>query len=270
MNLQEWLARASATLAERGVESPVLEARVLLAHALSLPTSKLLTHKDRPAPPDADALLQRRLHGEPLAYIVGVKEFAGRRFRVTRDVLIPRPETEIVWEEAVASAPRGAYCVDLGTGSGCIGISAVLERPDTRWVLTDLSLPALRIARENARRLRAHVSFAQADGLEAFQDGSFHLITCNPPYVAVDDERLDESVRRWEPASALFADEQGLAFLRRLANDAPRALKPGGKLVLEIGMGQAGAVCSMLASRFEVRVRRDYAGIERVVIASLR
>jgi len=270
MNADEWIARASATLAEQGIESPVVEARSLLAYALSVPTAALIAHPDSLAPPEADALLQRRLHGEPLAYILGRKEFAGREFSVSRDVLIPRPETEVLLEEATSSAPEGAICLDLGAGSGCIGVSAALERPDTRWVLSDVSMPALSVARENARHLGADVAFAQADALAAFRERSFQLIACNPPYVALGDERLEDSVRRWEPAVALFAEEGGLAFVRRLATDAPRVLEPRGTLALEVGIGQAAAVSAMLERRFDVRIRLDYAGVERVVIAALR
>ncbi|MER3413675.1 MAG: peptide chain release factor N(5)-glutamine methyltransferase [Armatimonadota bacterium] len=270
MNAQEWLARASKSLAERGIESPLIEARALLAHALSIPPTALIAHPETPVPPEADALLQRRLRGEPLAYVLGRKEFAGKEFLVTRDVLIPRPETELVLEEVLLVAPRGAICLDLGAGSGCIGISAATARPDTRWVLTDISEPALSVACENARALGASVFFAQADALEAFRAQSFHIIACNPPYVAFEDERLDESVRRWEPAVALFAQDSGLAFLKRLARDVPRTLKPGGTLVIEVGIGQAGVVGSMLAPRFDLRIRQDYAGVERVVIAALR
>lgn len=166
-------------------------------------------------------------------------------------------------------APRGAVCLDLGTGSGCIGVSAALERQDTRWVLSDISLVALRVARENARRLEANVTLVQADALEAFRPQSFNLIACNPPYVAIDDEQLDESVRKWEPAIALFADEEGLAFIQRVAQDAPGVLKPGGILVIEVGINQAKTVASILRNRFQVRLRHDYAGVERVVIAAL-
>lgn len=269
MNAQEWLARATDALAKQGIESPRLEARALLAQALAVPPTALLAHPETLAPPEADALLQRRLAGEPLAYIVGRKEFAGREFLVTRDVLIPRPETELVVEEALSMAPRDAVCLDLGTGSGCIGVSAALERQDTRWVLSDISLVALRIARENARRLEANVALVQADTLEAFRPQSFNLITCNPPYVAIGDEQLDESVRKWEPAIALFADEEGLAFIRRVAQDAPGVLKPGGSLVIEVGINQAKTVALILRNQFKVRLRHDYAGIERVVIAAL-
>lgn len=270
MNAREWIERAATTLAQQGIESPVVEARALLAQALSVPTAALIAHPDSLAPPEADALLQRRLHGEPLAYILGRKEFAGREFLVTRDVLIPRPETEVLLEEAISAAPPGAMCLDLGTGSGCIGVSAALERGDTRWVLSDISMPALRVARENARRLGASVAFAQADALAAFRERSFHLIACNPPYVALGDERLEDSVRRWEPAVALFAEEGGLAFVRRLAQEAMRVLELRGTLALEVGIGQAEAVSAMLEGRFDVRVRLDYAGVERVVIGALR
>ncbi len=270
MNADEWIARASATLAEQGIESPLVEARALLAHALSVPIAALIAHPDSLAPPEADAILQRRLHGEPLAYVLGRKEFAGREFFVTRDVLIPRPETEVLLEEAISAAPVGAICLDLGAGSGCVGVSAALERRDTRWVLSDVSNPALRVARENARRLGASVSLAQADALAAFRERSFHLIACNPPYVAHGDERLEDSVRRWEPAVAVFAEEGGLAFVRRLATDAARVLEPKGTLALEVGIGQAAAVSAMLEGRFDVRIRLDYAGVERVVIAALR
>lgn len=270
MRADEWIRRAAATLADKGIESPAREARALLASALNTSETTLLAHPELLAPPEAEELLRRRLSGEPLAYVLGRKEFAGRVFLVTRDVLIPRPETEILLEESVSQAPAEAVCLDLGTGSGCIGVSAALERADTRWVLSDVSLSALTVARENARRHGASVAIVQADVLNAFRDGSFHLIACNPPYVAPGDERLEDGVRRWEPAVALFAEDDGLAFIRRVATDAPRVLKPRGTLVLEVGIGQAAAVSAMLQGRFDVRIRLDYAGVERVVIAALR
>lgn len=270
MNVDEWIRRAVAALADKGIESPIREARAMLASVLNTSETALIAHTELSVPPEAVALLHRRLNGEPLAYVLGRKEFAGREFLVTRDVLIPRPETEILLEETVSEAPPGATCLDLGTGSGCVGISASLERADTRWVLSDISLSALRVARDNARRLGASVSIVQADVLGAFKDCSFDLIACNPPYVAPDDHRLEETVRRWEPAVALFAEEDGLALIRRVATDAPRVLVPRGTLALEVGIGQAAAVSAMLEGCFDVRVRLDYAGVERVVIAALR
>jgi release factor glutamine methyltransferase len=270
MRAEEWIRRAVAALEATGVESPVVEARALLASVLNTSETTLLAHPELPAPPEADALLRRRLEGEPLAYVLGRKEFAGREFLVTRDVLIPRPETEILLEESILEAPPGSICLDLGTGSGCLGISAALERRDTLWVLSDISLSALRVARENARRLGASVSIVQADALSAFRDRSFGVIACNPPYVAPDDARLEEVVRRWEPPVALFAEDDGLAFIRRVGMDAPRVLIPGGSLVIEVGLGQAAAVSAMLEDRFDVRTRHDYAGVQRVVIAVLR
>jgi release factor glutamine methyltransferase len=201
-----------------------------------------------------------------MAYILGWKEFYGRRFAVDRRVLIPRPETELLAEAVVQLVQPCWICVDVGTGSGCLGVTVSLEAPQTNWLCTDVSLGALKVAQENANKLRAKVGFAQADMLDPFQSRAFDAVVSNPPYVANEDPRLAADVLEWEPGTALFAGEDGLAAIRRLIDGAIAVLKPGGLFAFEFGEGQAKQVAELLAG-WQPDIRRDLAGIERFVLA---
>jgi release factor glutamine methyltransferase len=253
---------------------PRTEARALLSLVLAESRETLIAHPERPiSPVDAqrfNELVARRMAGEPLAYLLSAREFYGRLFEVSPAVLIPRPETELLVEvglELLAGrdAPR---ILELGTGSGCIAITLTLERRDAIVVATDISLPALTVARANAEALGARVSWIRSDwysGLE--HEGPFDLIISNPPYVAVNDTHLDALSH--EPTDALTDHGDGLACLRAVAAAAPRHLLPGGWLALEHGYDQASAVRALLASAdlHDVGSRRDAAGIERVSLA---
>lgn len=249
-----------------------LEARLLAAIAWSVTPAWLIAHdRDLPTPEQAaqyTALLARRLTGEPVAYLTGTREFYGREFQVTPAVLIPRPDTELLVECALARLPPEAAMsvLDLGTGSGCIAVTLALERPCARVTAVDRSADALAIARSNARALGAAVEFLASDWFAALGGRRFDLIVSNPPYVAVGDPHLRRGDVRFEPATALASGHDGLDDLRRLVASARDHLAPHGSLLLEHGYDQADAVRALLqASGFDqAQSWKDLAGIERV------
>ncbi len=253
-----------------------LELRILLEHAIGFSRVKLVTHSDHCLTPEqAKALsevVSRRLGGEPIAYITGKREFYGLSFAVTPDVLIPRPETELLVELAMERLPAKGRLVDLGTGSGAIAIAIASMRPDADVSATDVSEKALNVATHNALALlngKQTVRFSQGNWFDAIQDQqkeSFDLIVSNPPYIDSGDEHLKKGDLRFEPASALTDHADGLAALRILVSDAPDYLKENGWLLMEHGYDQSEAVRTMLAGRGFANVQswKDLAGIERV------
>jgi release factor glutamine methyltransferase len=225
-----------------------------------------------------EGALARRLRHEPVAYISGEREFYGRPFRVTPHVLIPRPETELVVDEARALLERadpdrqGAFVVDVGTGSGCIAVTLALDVPRARVMATDISAEALAVAAGNARSLGAagRVHFVRTSVAAALA-GPIDLIVSNPPYVPdTDAASLMPDVRDHEPAVALFGGPRGLDIVQALAHAAAAKLRPGGSLVMEIGAGQGDDVQQLIAAcGLRLRhVRTDLAGIPRVLVAS--
>jgi len=229
-----------------------LEARVLAAFAWNVPPAWLIAH-DTDALGEMqtarfEALLQRRLAGEPVAYLTGTREFYGRPFQVSPDVLIPRPDTELLVELALARIPpdQAMEVLDLGTGSGCIAITLALERPLAHVTAVDRSTAALAISQRNAETLGARVEFLTSDWFAALADRRFDLIVSNPPYIAAADPHLACGDVRFEPLTALAAGHDGLADLRRLTAAACAHLKPGGALLLEHGYDQADAVQALL------------------------
>jgi release factor glutamine methyltransferase len=246
-----------------------LTAEVLLSHALGHERVYLFAHPEEELSDLAwlhyGRYLHERLNGKPTQYITKRQEFWGREFLVTPDVLIPRPETEHVVEEALRASAR--RIVDAGTGSGAIAVTLALETAAEVWA-TDISEAALRIARRNAQRLGAQVRFVECDLVTAFAVCTFDLVVSNPPYVARGDEAgLQREVREWEPRVALFAGETGFESYERLISDAPRVLRPGGCLIMELGYTASEAVRQMLGDWHEVRLGPDLAGIPRVVVA---
>lgn len=222
------------------------------------------------------ALIDRRLSGEPIQYILGETEFYGLPFRVTRDVLIPRPETEHLVEKVIEIAGRmgdtlhAPRILDVGTGSGAIAVALAHELPQAHVTAIDLSAPALAIAQENARRNGAAIRFLRGDLLAPLGEEQFEIVVSNPPYVpAVDRASLAVEVRDYEPALALFAGDDGLDVYRRLIPAAFDVLAPGGSLVLEIGYGQEQAITALLArSKFsQIEFSPDLQGIPRVACA---
>jgi release factor glutamine methyltransferase len=298
LTVKDALARSAAWLAEKGIESARLDAGLLLGHVLAMGRLDLYLAWDRPLTQkekdDYRALLKRRADHEPVAYIVGAREFFGLRLRVTPDVLIPRPETEILIERAIelvrldaaarvsAASPgqgeksndaaRSVRIADVGTGSGAIAIALAHEIPEACLVATDVSPAALDVARENARThgVAERIDFRRAALLEGV-DGDLDMVVSNPPYVAERDRgSLPPDVVCFEPHGALFAGEDGLSVIADLIPQAAEKLRAGGSLALEIGEGQAAAVAELLAAtrQFEApEIRRDYQGIERVVVA---
>ena len=207
--------------------------------------------------------LHRRIKGEPTQYITGRQEFYGREFRVTPDVLIPRPETEHLIEAALTRSAE--TILDIGTGSGVIGVTLALETK-ALVAATDVSLAALSTAQQNARSLCAQVSLVACDLGAAFANGSFDLVVSNPPYIRGRDRAsLQPEVRDHEPALALFGGEDGLAIYHRLIPEAARLLRPGGWLMMELG--DAVAVREMCSDWTGVEILNDLAGIPRVIIA---
>jgi release factor glutamine methyltransferase len=264
-------ARLAAALSLEKREAR-LEARVLAAFAWSVSPAWLIAHDTDPLADAQNAqfqtLLTRRLAGEPVAYLTGTREFYGRPFEVSPDVLIPRPDTELLVELALARMPadQALDVLDLGTGSGCIAITLALERPLTGVTAVDRSAAALAIARRNADALHAHVEFLASDWFAALAGRRFDLIVGNPPYIAAADPHLAHGDVRFEPLTALAAGSDGLDDLRQLAAAARTHLNPGGTLLLEHGYDQADAVRMLLQDCGIAHPQswNDLAGIARV------
>ena len=252
-----------------------IDARALLRATLAVDDAYLIAHAtdEIAAQHEAQfrALAARRVVGEPVAYIVGEREFYGHAFKVTPAVLIPRPETELLVELALQHRPQ--QVLDLGTGSGCIAISIALAQPVAQVVALDRSAPALVVARENAARLKVrNVTFQTSDWFDAINKQRFELIVSNPPYVAEGDAHLSQGDLRFEPAAALASGADGLADIRIIVSGAHAHLKPGGWLLLEHGYDQALRCRALLEQTRlrEVQSWRDLAGIERVSGRRLR
>jgi release factor glutamine methyltransferase len=280
MTLQQASAEASSVISRR-------DAEVLLASILQRDRTWLFLHaEDELAATDAAAFRERvarRAAHEPLQQITGVQEFFGLPLRVTRDTLIPRPETEHLVEAVLAWAAiqpaaqtSGLRLLDVGTGTGAIALALAKHLPQAEIVACDLSEAALEVARHNARKLglESRVRFLLSDLLEAFgpelqQGRRFDAVVSNPPYVPTGDAaELQTEVRDFEPHSALFAGEDGLDVYRRLIPQAHTALVPGGLLAMEIGFGQRDALAGLLSDWKDVGFLDDYAGIPRVVLAT--
>ena len=266
MRLSEWLSAAQRRLAENGVEAARLEAEVLAAHVLMVDRTWIVAHPEADIPElPAENVLQRRLNHEPLAYILGHREFYGREFSVGPGVLIPRQETETLIEAAVEMGGDHLKVLDIGTGSGCIAITLALEKPDWKVFGSDISAKALDIARRNAENLKAHVTFIHGDGAAGIQESNFDMIVSNPPYVSRKDQLAPE-IRDFEPDVALYAEDDGLDFYRRLSTEVPRILRPEGSILLELGAGQLESVRTIFeqhAWKFG-ESWKDLLGVERV------
>lgn len=258
----------------RVTDQPRHEAEILLAAALGKTRSWLLAHPEQSvldcdATDRYEASVTRRAHGEPVAYILGEKEFWSLPLEVTRDVLIPRPETELAVERALAHLPQDTpgRVLDLATGSGAIALAIAHDRPRLQVVATDAAPAALDVARRNASRLHLpNVEFRAGDWYVPVADEHFTLIVANPPYIAEADPRVERGVRRYEPYAALFAGPEGLEALRVIATGAPQHLVRGGWLVVEHGDMQGHDVRALLvaAGCTDVATCRDLAGLERV------
>jgi release factor glutamine methyltransferase len=277
--LHERLAEARGTLMRAGIDADeaALDAEVLARHVLDCDRATLLTRARDPLPSAFNrlfaALVTRRANREPMAYIVGHREFWGLEFEVTPAVLIPRPETELIVEEALACLPRRdavRQIADVGTGSGCLAVTLAIEFPAARVTATDVSPEALEIAYRNADRhnVTARLSLIQTDLLQDV-DGPSELIVSNPPYVPTGDEpTLQPEVGRYEPATALFGGSDGLGVIRKLFASAPDRLAPAGSLIVEFGFGQEAGVreAAERTGWTVARVRNDLQAIPRVAV----
>jgi release factor glutamine methyltransferase len=249
-----------------------LENRILLCEATGLTRVQLITQGDRALTPDEaarlDELVARRLRGEPIAYIVGRREFFGLDFHVGPAVLIPRPDTELIVELALERLPETSpRLLDMGTGSGAIAVAVAHTRPDADVTALDVSPDALAVARANAAANGARVRFLESSWFDALAAGeTFDVIASNPPYIAAGDEHLAQGDLRFEPVGALTDHADGLSALRIIVAGSPRHLAPGGWLLLEHGYDQAAAVRALLLETgfTDVQSWRDLAGIERV------
>jgi release factor glutamine methyltransferase len=280
--LGEALVWAEETFKTEGLPDPGHEALFIVAGLMGLRPTEVYLNRGSVIDVDRVQILRawvtRRLGREPSQYITGSTEFRGLDLKVTPDVLIPRPETEILVSEAIAAIYSVTPLIlDIGTGSGCIAVSMAKEVPGARVFATELSRAALKVADENAaiHKVAERIEFLEGDlfgpleglGLEA----SFDLVISNPPYVSRDEiQRLQPEVRLFEPEMALYGGYDGMEFMRRIVDRAPSYLKPGGALMLEIGYGQSEEVKKILKGSGRLtapEIVKDYSGIKRIIKA---
>lgn len=285
MTIADALREGATRLRVAGVEEARRDAGSLLSHATGRDRAYLITHADEELTPAQlkafDSSIARRADGEPLQYLTGVQEFYGLDFEVTPEVLIPRPETELLVEtalEILKEADSPLVC-DVGTGSGCIAVALLHERRDARAVALDISADALHVAGRNAARngVGDRLELLVSDCFDALRSDErrgvrFDLIASNPPYIAEDEiASLQREVREHEPRGALTPGGDGLSVIRRLVADAPEFLKPRGHLLIEIGFDQHERVASLIDARVWtlLDIRRDLQGIPRCVALRL-
>jgi release factor glutamine methyltransferase len=276
----EAIAAARATLTDSGIASSeaAIDAEVLARHVLGCDRAQLLTEGRKPAPPGFEdrfqRMIARRAKREPVAMIIGHREFWGLDFEVTSDVLIPRPETEFLVEEALTFA-RATGCrlaIDVGTGSGCIAIAIAHELPELRVIAIDASPAALDVARRNARnnRVADRIEFREGDLLRGVTETA-DLILSNPPYVPdADAAALQQEVVQFEPHAALFGGADGLEVVRRLLDEGAAHLAPQGRLIVEFGFGQDAAIRQLAAGAGwnVIHIREDLQRIPRTAVLS--
>ena len=276
MNIHALLHEAQTSLATMLSPSEAkFETHILLQHALGVNRAWLITHQNdalQPNPHEVfEALLNRRLKGEPIAYILGSREFYGLKLKVTPDTLIPRSDTEVLVDAVLAKIPHDQPCkiLDLGTGSGAIALAIAKQCPQTLVTALDVSQTALNIASENAQNLNIpNVHFLLSNWYVNLNHEKFDVIVSNPPYIEQDDTHLQQGDLRFEPQSALVSGESGLHDILQIIKNAPQYLNPCGWLMLEHGYNQANSVADFLIqSGFnEISHVLDLAGIERVTI----
>lgn len=280
MTRKEWKIDAARRLAH--TDAPALTAQLLLCHVLEIDRVALIAHSEEPIPAEdearLEALLERRSGGEPLAYLLGVREFYGRDFAVNRHTLIPRPETEHLIETALdffdAQGRSGDALrfLDLGTGSGCIAVTLAAERPAWMGTAVDISSGALETARKNAESNDVSLSFLLADFTQPlpFEPASFDLVVSNPPYISEEEYAgLDAGVRDFEPRSALVPGPEGMEHPRAVEEAARRLLRPGGLFLMEHGWLQGEACRALCHEDFwkDVHTGLDLAGRDRFLFA---
>lgn len=277
MNIAELLQLTRQKLENHGIPTPRLDAELLLSRYIGTDRTGLYAHPETPVPekalPGFDELVRRRCEHEPVAYIIGEKEFWGLPLEVNRDVLIPRPDTEILVEEVLAKAAgrddRRLCILEIGTGSGAVSIAIASEISNARICATDISMAAISVARRNAARHMAgsRIGFVVGDMLAPLR-GVFDIIVSNPPYIPEDEFRkLPRGVAGYEPPAALLAGSGGMEFHDALIRAAGRHLKTGGWLFMEMGDGQRDGVENLLRLSklfIDIGFRKDYAGKDRV------
>ena len=271
MTVQTALQQGARILEDAGIAVPRLTAEVLLAHAMRVERVYFYAHPEQELRElewlHYGRYLHERLGGKPTQYITHHQEFYSRDFRVTPDVLIPRPETEHVIEAALEVARGARRVLDVGTGSGALAVTLCLELGVETWA-TDISPAAAAVATSNAAHLNAPVHFVVGDLMDAIAGSTMDLIVSNPPYVPLADrEGLQREVRDFEPHVALFAGATGFEIYERIVADAPRVLRPGGWLIMELGFTSLDHVQGLLAGWDSLRVIPDLAGIPRVIAA---
>jgi release factor glutamine methyltransferase len=281
ITIRQAIRDAERRLGQKGFSSPGLDAEILLAFCLGMERTGIFRDMDRPVAPwemqSFSDLVERRLRGEPVAYIVGRKEFWSLDLKVSPAVLVPRPETEILVQVVLDTARRlgtaAPRILEIGTGSGAISIAVASEWPGAEITVTELSAAALEVARENVKKLlgqESRIAFVQGDLYEG-AEGVFDIVCSNPPYISdAEYATLAREVALYEPREALVAGPEGTEFHRRIAEGARDRLKPGGWLVMEMGAEQQAALAGILEETKifdEIRYRADYAGLNRVVIA---
>ena len=277
MELRQLYLKGRKNFEENGFECPGIETRAILAKSLNTGPLELYAHPERRVGTKRteafEKLLRRRLGGEPLAYVIGKREFYSRPFFVTPDVLIPRPETETLAELAIETARRmkNPRVLDLGTGSGCLAVTLFLEARNCEVFASDVSAAALSVAEANARENGACVRFVNSDLLGCFAKSSFDMIISNPPYVSeAEYAELSAQVRHYEPRAALLGGEDGLEYIRKIAAAGGKVLREGGFLLLEIGAGQAENTERVIRENgfSDIRFETDIGGVKRVVKAT--
>ncbi len=283
MTVLEAIQKSADFLAKKGVESARLQSELLLAHQLKLPRMKLYLNFDRVlAPAETDGLrelVRRRAGREPLQHITGSTSFCGIEIAVSRHALIPRPETEqlaeLGWKFLSTFSPEPSTALDFGTGTGCLAIALAVKCPNAKVTALDISPDALALAKQNAaqNQVAGRIEFLEGDGFAVVPPmEKFNLIVSNPPYIAsAEIETLEPEVKDFDPRAALDGGVDGLDFYRRLAKAAGSFLKPGGKIMVEFGDGQAEATKKLFETEKWVveAVQEDYSQRERILIAKL-
>ncbi|MEP6993822.1 MAG: peptide chain release factor N(5)-glutamine methyltransferase [Acidobacteriota bacterium] len=278
MTIKELLETAASKAAAAAADASSWDARLLLAHSLGGLSPLALDPRMALDPVVAarfEHMWEKRLTGVPVQHLIGEWDFYGRSFRVDGRALVPRPETEILLEQALRDAPQAERVLDAGTGSGIIAVTFLLERERASAVALDISVDALALARENALRhgVLPRLSLVASDWLSALAGARFDLVLSNPPYLALGEAaHLPPTVRDHDPRRALFAGSDGLTAIRQLLAGVPSVLEPGGLLVFEIGFGQAEAVRSEILTRPVwrfLRIEPDLEGIPRICLARL-
>lgn len=279
MQLKELYSLGKEILIQNAIESPGLEAYLLLSESEAVSgLSDIYTHPEKEVDQKTykkfQDLVERRLKREPISYITGEKEFYSRSYKVNSGVLIPRPETELLVDEALLLANQIASpkILDIGTGSGCISVTLAYMCNNAKIVATDISQKALKVAKENIFKhgKQDKISLAGGDLITFFKDRSFDIVISNPPYISESEiKKLEPDVKDHEPIIALRAGEDGLEYIKRIISDSRRVLKEEGWCVLEVGQGQAEKVINLFKEYgfIAVSTKKDLNGIDRVILA---